>query len=562
MAVSMLKVASRTRPRPAATARFLSVAMVIGLIFSACSSATTSPTGAPPTASAGGTTPGVVASTAPATPTAAPTPTCKPGGTVTVAYQDNADSLSPMDTTGNANEFVSIPLFDTLISELPGKLDPQPDLATSWDISPDNLTYTFHLRSGVKFSNGDPLTADDILFTVNRLIDPKVNVGWYTMFASIKNFEVVDPSTLRMNMKNVDAGVLWSFALPVAGVYSKKAFQQTGDAGLKKAPIGSGPFMLDSWSPGQTLKYVKNPNYWGKSYLDGVTFNYIPDPTARALAIESGEADIAENIAYNQIAEVTSHPGIAVPLQKVAVNWGVTLNNAVKPFDEKVVRQALNYATPRDVLNKLVLAGTGTPSNVMGMAEGTQFWDSTVAPYPYDLDKAKALMAQSSVPNGFDVEMIIENTSTSTSAAAILQAEWAKIGVKVKITTVDPSVLWDRLNTDKFQAMMQDPWLYTSDVPDTNEHAQIFLAYTDTWKSWFSQYKSDQVISLVKQADSTTDNTQRQALYTQLQKLTMDDAPVVTLLWAPSTNANSTKLLGTETVVTAWWRFENVCFKA
>jgi peptide/nickel transport system substrate-binding protein len=271
---------------------------------------------------------------------------------------------------------------------------------------------------------------------------------------------------------------------------------------------------------------------------------------------------MAQNIAYSQMAEVTGHPDIVVPLQKVAVNWSVNLNNALKPFDEKVVRQALNYATPRDVLNRLILAGTGTPSNVMGMAEGTQFWDSTVAPYPYDLDKAKALMAQSSVPNGFTTEMVIENTSTSTAAAAILQAEWAKIGVTLKITTVDPSVLWDRMNTDKFETLMQDPWLYTSDVPDTNEHAQIFLAYSDTWHSWFSNYKSDQAIALVNQANSTTDNSQRQALYTQLQKLTMDDAPVVALLWAPATNAYSTKLSGTETVITAWWRFENVCFKA
>jgi peptide/nickel transport system substrate-binding protein len=559
MVVSMPKLTWRAGPRLGATAKFLSLAMVAGLIFGACGSATVTPTTA---ATAANNPSGVVASTAPSTPTAAPAASCKQGGTVTVAYQDNADSLSPIDTMGNANEFVSIPLFDTLISSLPGKTDPQPDLATSWDISSDSLTYTFHLRPGVKFSNGNPLTADDILFDMNRLLDANVNVGWYGMFSSIKSFVIVDASTLQMNMKQVDAGVLWSFALPVAGVYEKKTFEKTGAAGLKTAPVGSGPFMLQSWSPGQTLKYVKNPYYWGKSYLDGVTFNYIPDPTARALAIESGEADIAENIAYSQITEVRSHPEIVVPLQKVAVNWSVTLNNAVKPFDEKVVRQALNYATPRDVLNKLVLAGTGVPSNVMGMAEGTEFWDSTVPPYTYDLDKAKALMAQSSVPNGFSTEVVIENTSTSTAAAAILQAEWAKIGVTLKITTVDPSVLWDRLNTDKFEMMMQDPWLYTSDVPDTNEHAAIFLAYTDAWKSWFSQYKSQQVIDLVKQADSTTDNAQRQVLYTQLQKLTMDEAPVVALLWAPSTNANSTKLLGTETVITAWWRFENVCFKA
>ena len=558
MAVSMDSSRHRSRPGPGATARFLCLISAAGLVFGACAGATATPTSGQPTAPGGPTTaPGGSGSTTPTTAAA----TCKSGGTVTVAYQDDADSLSPMDTNGNANEFVSIPLFDTLVSELPGQADPQPDLATSWDISSDNLTYTFHLRSGVKFSDGSPVTADDILFASNKLLDPNVDVNWSGMFANIKSFQVIDASTLQMNMKSVDAGVLWSFALPVAGVYEKKLVDQSGMAILKTKPIGSGPFMLDSWSPGQTLKYVKNPYYWGKVYLDGVTFNYIPDPTARALAIESGEADIAENIAYNQIAEVTSHSDIVVPLQKVAVNWSVTLNNTFKPFDEKVVRQALNYATPRDVLNKLVLAGTGTPSNVMGMAEGTEFWDPTVAAYPYDLDKAKALMAQSSVPNGFSVELVIENTSTSTAAAAILQAEWAKIGVTLKITTVDPSVLWDRLNTDKFQAMMQDPWLYTSDVPDTNEHAQIFLAYTDTWKSWFSAYKSDQAISLVKQADSTTDLKQRQALYTQLQQLTMDDAPVVALLWAPSTNANSAKLAGTDTVLTAWWRFENVCFK-
>ena len=559
MTVLEFRSTHRTRPGPGAIARFLSVVLVIGVISGACGSATVTQSAA---ATAANNPSGVVASTAPSTPTAAPTASCKQGGIVTVAFQDPVATLAPgTDDVGNGELYVTIPLYDTLVALLPGHKDPQPDLATSWDISSDSLTYTFHLRSGVKFSNGDPVTADDIVFAMNQMMDPKIDLNWQFMVSNVKSFEIVDPATIRMNMSSADGSILWTLAHPAFGIYPKKVMQQLGYAAFGQKPVGSGPFMFSSWTPDQSIKLVKNPYYWGKTSLDGITFDLISDPTARVLAIESGAVDIASNIAYNQIAEVTSHADISVPLDKLMIAWQVTLNNKSKPLDEKVVRQALNYATPKDVINKLVLAGVGTPSNSM-MAQGGQFWDPSIPAYPYDLDKAKALMAQSSVPNGFSLDVMIKDHTEVAATAAILQAEWAKIGVKLTITPVSDSVHWDRMLKDDFQAQMEDPWAYTSDIPDDNEHAQIFFTDDPSFKSWFSQYDSAETTALVKAADGTTDNAKRQSLYSQLQTRMMDESPVVSLLQVPNTNANSTKLLGANVTITGWWRFDTMCFKA
>jgi peptide/nickel transport system substrate-binding protein len=485
---------------------------------------------------------------------------CTRGGTLTMATQNDASSLVPWDSSGSM-EPAQMLIYDQLVEQLPGYKDPQPGLAQSWDISPDSLAFTFHLRDA-RFSNGDPVTAEDVKFSLDRMIDPKVDVNWAFLMGNIKNFVLVDSKTIQMNMTSVDASVIWTLTMPGGSIYSKKVFNALGEKGFAKAPVGSGAFMVKSWTIGQSFDVVRNPNYWrtGQPYLDGVNVVVVSNANARTLKVLSGEADVAVAIPFNQVAQVKAANNLMVVVLPKMVGWNVILNNTVKPFDEQVVREALNYAAPKQQINVSVLAGLGTISNSM-IAQNGVFWDPTVAPIPYDLAKAKQLLSQSSVPKGFSFELIIGNSSVqSEQAAEILQQAWAQIGVTMTITKLDGGVFYDRLMKLNYQANMNGPGDISSDSPDDNEYAEIFFDYSDAWKSWFSGYKSAQASSLVKAANATVDVTKRRQLYSQLQKLEMHDTPWVPLLNAPEVDAVSNKVMGWNAVVTSWSRLEDVCF--
>jgi peptide/nickel transport system substrate-binding protein len=483
---------------------------------------------------------------------------CQPGGTLIMARDQEPESLVPWISTGNGNIFAQIQLYDRLTDQLPGTTEIQPDLAESWEISDDALTYTFHLRDAT-FSNGEPVTAEDVKFSLDRMLDPEVQADWAFLFPNVESFEVFDEKTIVMHMKAIDASILATLSLPAGGIYPKKAFEEMGQEAFEKAPVGSGPFMVASQTLGQDLKVVKNPHYWrtGQPYLDAVDFLFIPDANARTLKIQSGEAHIAENIPYDLVGQVDAQDGISVPIEPKMVGWYIGLNHNVKPFDEKVVRQALNYAMPRDAINEAVLGNMGMISNGMMVQRGI-FWDPTVEPYPFDMDKARELLAQSSVPNGFDFEvLVVKGNILAVTAAEIIAATLAELGINMTITQAED--IFERSTALDYQANMWGPVDLTSDSPDDNEIAVIFLAYDPFWKNWFSDWNDPKANDLVKRANSTTDTAERQALYAELQRYAMEEAPWITLLNAPTTNARTDSVRGFETLPVGWWRLENVC---
>lgn len=488
---------------------------------------------------------------------------CAPGGTLRMARDQEATSLVPWDSPGNGNIFSQENIFDHLVDQLPSSPDVQPALAESWEVSPDALTYTFHIRQGVRFSNGDPLTMDDIKWSLDRMIDPKIDASWAFLMDDIKGFEVVDDSTIKMVMKKVNASVLYTLSLPGGGIASKKAFDSMGETAFAQNPIGTGPFAVDKWTLGQDLLLRKNPYYWkaGKPSFDAVDFIIVKDDNARMLKIQSGEADIAQTVPFSQAKTIDAADGISVKVEPYVVLDSVWLNNAAKPLDEKSVRQALNYATPKDVINEVVFDGLGTPQNSM-ISTGLRYWDPSVPAYPYDIEKAKQLLATSSVPNGFDLPILVDGKDTlSEQTVEILQAEWAKIGVNVDIQKLDGSVIDDRYWKGDYMARMYPPSAISSDIPDDSEQAAIMLAYGEQWHSFGTNYKSDEATKIVNEAVGTVDGARREALYHKLQRLGMEDAPQVAMIFAPTVTAVSDRIGNFQTLTPGWWRLEDVCFK-
>src|ERR1700733_11429299 len=227
------------------------------------------------------------------------------GGNLIFARAYEPITFNPLKTEGdNGSLWDMIQIYDQLVEFQPGSLDVQPGIAQSWTISPDGLTYTFHLRSA-KFSNGAPATAQDVKFSIDRFASPTVDAAYAGFLAAaFKSSQIVNANTFVIHLTRPDAGFLEALAIPVASITPQAVVQKEGENGFGIHPIGSGPFELAQWVRGQYVKLVRNPYYWrtGLPYLNTVTINYVPNDNTRVLQVRSGQADVAESIPYTQVA--------------------------------------------------------------------------------------------------------------------------------------------------------------------------------------------------------------------------------------------------------------------
>ena len=480
------------------------------------------------------------------------------GGTLVFARSQEPASLNPVQAADNGSIFDDPQIFDTLVEWASNGTDPTPGLATSWNVSSDGLSYTFHLRQA-KFSNGDAVTADDVKFSLDRAADQKLDDNFGFAFVNVKSVSVVDSSTVRVDMNVTDAAFIGSLTLTAASITPKKIVQSLGEDGFATHPIGSGPFMLKSWTRGEKLELVRNPNYWrsGQPYLDGLTFLMIADDNTRMLKVESGEAQIGEAVPVSQVDRLNQVKGLKVLNERSVSIWTIILNQKVPQLADVKVRQALNYATPKDTINKVTAGGLGMIAN--SMMPPLRFWDKSVPPYPYDLNKAKQLMGQSSAPNGFTLDFVIQAGDTMESQlATIIQTEWAKIGVKTNIQVVDRATRIKRTIDQNYGALSRPATALSSDVLDDSELATILLDGSGSWKSMYTSYNSSEAIRLIHEAATTVDDSKRRQLYSQLQKIAMADAPMVPLLFIPTLTVINTKVHGFSTLPVGWWNMQDV----
>ena len=241
------------------------------------------------------------------------------GGVLKFARSQDVDvGLNPINAPSNGSIFVIQQIFDQLVEIADGN-EVVPGLATKWESSPDGLTWTFHLRDA-KFSNGEPVTGEDVKFSIEQFADPEINVNYSTLGESIKGVTVVDPKTVEVNLKHVDASFLDNISMFAAAILPKKEYEKVGEKDFSNNPVGTGPFKLKEYVRGQKTVLERNPMYWrsGQPYLDGIIFEYVPDANTRVLKIRSDEAEVADAIPYNQVASLEGTEGVEVQVSKAA----------------------------------------------------------------------------------------------------------------------------------------------------------------------------------------------------------------------------------------------------
>ena len=377
----------------------------------------------------------------------------KQGGAMTVTYKDDVSTLDPAIGYDWQNWSMIKSLFSRLMDYKPGTTELTPDLATSFDISADGLTYTFHLRAGVKFHNGRAMTADDVAYSYNRTVNPKTQSPGSGFFKSIAGFDdvtagkadamsgvkVVDPATIAITLSKPDATFLQVVALNFAGIVAKEDVDKYG-ADYGHHPDGTGAYYLDSWALGQQLTFKRNPDYYlsGVPYLDEIDFKIGAEPLTALLQLQKGEVDVlGDGIPPAKFLEVMNDPEqkkLVVSAPQLETSY-LTIKTTIKPLDDVRVRQAINMAINKDRIVKIINGRADVATQPL--PPGMPGYDKDFKGYAFDPDGAKKLLADAKYDASQSLDLYVYNTDPNPRIAQAIQQDLAAVGITVAIKSLD-----------------------------------------------------------------------------------------------------------------------------
>jgi peptide/nickel transport system substrate-binding protein len=403
----------------------------------------------------------------------------------------------------------------------------QPGLAESWEM-PDPQTYIFHLRQGVKFHNGRELVAEDVVYSLNRIRDPEVGSPWAGGLVSIENVEALDDYTVKVSLSRPDATLLNTMAWKFFAIVPQETVEENGGT-LSGVMDGTGPFKLVEWQPKVHIKLARNEDYWreGLPCLDGVTFVPIPDTTARTTSLRTGTEDFSDNVPGQSVETIRAIPGMITDERTATAYMFLGTNTQRPPFDDPRVRQALAYAVDRQAYVDAVLFGYGVPIVGGPIPESNWGYAGLQTYAERDLEKAKALLAEAGYPDGFDTTIkLVAGGPLDEGLAQIAQANLAEIGVNAELIPLEFGVLIEQF------AINQDFDLVVmgfSDFWEPNDFLYPVFHTGEGFNPW--GYSNPEVDALLEQAREELDQDKRAELYTEAQRIIVDEAPLINFAW-------------------------------
>ncbi|MGY3520533.1 ABC transporter substrate-binding protein [Micromonospora sp. PTRAS2] len=440
------------------------------------------------------------------------------GGTLNAAIGGEPDQLDPHRTSAYYSFQVLENVYDTLVEPGPD-LRMGPSLATKWTTSADQLTWTFTLREGVRFSDGSPLTSEDVVYSYERIISEKLNQSY--RFETVKSVTAPDPTTVVVALTKPTPNLLASLGGFKGVAIVDKANVESG--AIKTKPVGSGPFAVAGYTSGDSIQLTRNDNYWGaKPKLDGVRFTFVKDPTVALQNLRGGEVQWTDNLPPQQVAALKENGGdVTVESRSSTDYWYLALNEGRKPYDDVNVRRAIAFALDRDAIAKAAKFGQATV-NQTAIPKGSS-WHFEYAPYRHDPAQARQLLGQAGV-SGLTLDLMVTTEYPETvSAAQVIAAQLSDVGITVKIRTLDFAQWLDEQGKGAFDAFLLG-WLGNID-PDEFYYAQHRTGATFN----FHKYSNPTVDKLLDAGRTETDPAARKRTYDQAAKQIVDDASYVYL---------------------------------
>lgn len=480
------------------------------------------------------------------------------GGTVTLCRGTDSDNLDPVTNDGNVNIWIFMNIYDQLIKVADNGIDLTPDLAEKWDVSTDGAMFTFHIRSGVKFSDGSDLKVSDIQWSINRAQTDK-NSPWTFTLEQVDTITTPDDSTVVIKLKEPWAPFLADICMFNASIISQAFATKIGPDKLTDQCMGTGPFALKNWSKAVSMTLEKNPYYWeqGLPKLDSVVIPIVTDSNSRILQLKGGtvEGIIGQNdIPLSAVSGLDSTPNVKVYKFTSTYNNFVVFNCRNAPLSDVKVRQALNYAADKQSIIKSILYGNAEFSNSF-MPRGALYWNPDQPGYPFNLDKAKTLMSQSTVPNGFTLKFqVLSGNALQLQIVTALQTMWKQIGVTVDILQLEQGVATNNYRSNNFEADLTG---WTNDIVDPDELVSYAILPQST-QNYHTGWTNQKAIDLANQGRTTLDPAKRKQIYYQIQQIHMDDAPWVYLYVLPYIDALDTKVKDYFHHPMGQWVFKNM----
>jgi len=436
-----------------------------------------------------------------------------PAGQMIIARTESTAArwFDPADTEAIITPFFYYyALHDALVKPMPGN-PLAPSLAESWTVSPDGLTYEFVLRKGVRFHNGDPVTADDVKFSFERYRGAAARM----LKERITVVEIVDPLTVRFRLKRPWPDFMTFFGTPATGagwIVPKKYVEKVGDEGFKKAPIGAGPYKFVSFKPGVELVLEANEQYWRKTpSVKTLIMRSVPDESTRLAMLKRGEADIAYVFKGPLVEEIKRSPGLTLkPFYPPLSVWFVFTEqwDPKSPWADRRVRLAANLAIDRQAINQAETVGLSkvTASIIPRNFEG--YWPAPL--HPYDPQKAKQLLTESGYPNGFDAGAISADITFASFTEAVVNYLRA-VGIRATLRPLERAAFFKEYQEKRLRHIVQSQ---SATPGNAATRLDAFVASGGA----FTYGTYPDIEGLVREQASELDRSKREAILHRIQQ--------------------------------------------
>lgn len=459
-----------------------------------------------------------------------------PKASDTLIYAQGAEprGLDPALVDDGESAKVMSNIYEGLLKYNKDSTKVEPSLAKSWDISPDGLTYTFHLQEGVKFHDGTDFDADAVKFNIDRQLPPQVTEDMaYASFVydSVKDVQVVDKNTVKVNLKSPSTPLLSNLAMIMsAPIVSPKALKDNNN-NVNQAPVGTGPYKFVKWAKDENIVLLRNDEYWGtKALTQNVIFKFIKDNSARVVALNNGEADMIDGIDATVVKQITDSGNKIFQAPGMNINY-MAFNTSKAPFNNAKLRAAISQSVNVPELVKSLYQGYSEPATSI-LPTFMEGYDKSIAQMAYDPEAAAKAIKAAGLTS---VHMITYtnprpyNSANGQALAEAIQGYLSKVGVTATIDAFDWTTYKEKLKAGDYDICFYG-WIGDNGDPD---NFMYLLAHEDPTMN-VALYKNPEFNKLIKKGIETPAGADRNAIYTQLEKVAAADAA-----WLPISHAET-----------------------
>lgn len=447
------------------------------------------------------------------------------GGSLRLGITGNWTTLDPPHYINFSERQIFYSIYSPLVSLTPS-FTLTSGLVKSWTTSPDGLLLTFHLQTGVHFHDGTLCDAAAVKFNIDRTLNPATGSAFRTLLAPIKAVRVANPLTVELALSAPFTPLLSWFSEGPGFMVSPTAVQKRGSQyGL--FPVGTGPFAFDEWVRSGHIRLKRFPGYWeqGLPYLDEIVYLPMDDETVKMADLRAGALNVVDVIPAREQRTIRQDNRFRTFILPGA-NWPmVRLNNAIPPFNNKALRQAVSYAVNRDQVVAAIYFDQARPAYGPISPVYREYYDPSVSRYGYQYDarKAKAKLVEAGQPNGFTFTLEIYASPEQTRLAELIQAQLADVGITAKIQAYELTTLFDRVTAKRYQAVIGS-WTPRPDIDGT-----MYNHFSTHGNVNSVSYSNPTVDALFEKTRTIPNGPERVRLYREIQRMIVEDAPWIFL---------------------------------